>query len=86
MVGVLGVLGAPDVRPKILAALPRVTSPAARFVAGLVIDELSPTGDPAVAGALQRVSDAGATSGDPARIADPAIFGLVVDRLQARAQ
>jgi hypothetical protein len=53
----IGVLGDAAAKGKLIALMPRLTSPAVRNVAGLAIDHLSPQGDAAAAAALQQIAD-----------------------------
>ncbi|MDC0744218.1 HEAT repeat domain-containing protein [Polyangium mundeleinium] len=81
----IGALGGPDVRAKLVELLP-VMQVAARHVAMQVIDQKSPDGDRAIAAAFERrVEEAQATK-DPNRIAAAGVFKLFADRLRTRAQ
>jgi hypothetical protein len=82
----LGVYGGPDVRQKLIDAMPKLTNPALRFTAVQVIDRLSPKGDPAMAAALQKIVDEGEASKDGNKIAGNSSFKMVIYRLHARAQ
>ena len=82
----LGVFGGPDIRQKIVAALPKVTNAALRFAAVQVIDRLSPKGDAGLAAALQKIVDEGEASKDGNKMAGNAPFKTVIYRLNARAQ
>jgi hypothetical protein len=80
----VGVTGDPQVRAKLVAALPRVTNASVAFTALSIVDALSPKGDPALADALQKqVDDAGH---DPSRAFFGAIAKPVIRRLRARAE
>ncbi len=82
----LGVHGGPDVRQKIIDALPAIRSPVIRFVGVQVIDHLSPGGDPAIADTLQKLVDAAEASRQPESLASSAIYKPLIARLRARAQ
>lgn len=82
----LGVFGGPDVRQKIIAALPKVPNAALRFASVQVIDRLSPKGDASLAAALQKIVDEGEASKDSNKMAGNAPFKTVIYRLNARAQ
>jgi hypothetical protein len=82
----VGVLGTPEVKQKIVEALPRMSNAALRFVASQVIDHFSPKGDPAIAAALEKIISDGEKSKDPQKMAGNAPFKQVSYRLIARAQ
>jgi HEAT repeat protein len=82
----IGILGGPEVRQKLVDALPRVPNAALRFVSSQIIDHDSPKGDTALAATLQKmIEDAEATK-DGNKISGNAPFKMVVYRLNARAQ
>jgi HEAT repeat protein len=82
----VGVLGSPDVRMKLIEAMPKITNAAVRFVSVSVIDALSPKGDAAVAQKLQAIVDDAEEKRNEAMIAANAPFKTVIYRLNARAQ
>jgi hypothetical protein len=82
----VGVLGGPDVRPKLIALMPKLESAEVRGLAGVVIDHFSPKGDKAIAESLQKIIDEGEASKDGNKKAGNASFKQVVYRLHARAQ
>lgn len=82
----IGILGTPEVKAKLIELMPKLTNDDVRGVAGVVIDRLSPRGDPAIAAALQKLVDDAAASKDPARKQATASFKQVIYRLNARAQ
>jgi hypothetical protein len=82
----IGSLGGPETRQKLVESLPKITNAAVRYVVGLAIDHLSPRGDVAIATTLQGIVDAGVASKDPGKMAGNATFKSVIYRLRARAQ
>lgn len=82
----LGVLGGPDVRQKIIDSYPKVKNAAIRFVSVTVIDHLSPKGDADIAKKLQAIVDEAEEKRDAEKIAGNAPFKTVIYRLNARAQ
>jgi HEAT repeat protein len=82
----IGILGGPDVRQKLVDSLPKLPNAALRFVSGQIIDHLSPKGDTALAATLQKIIDQGEASKDGNTISGNAPFKMVVYRLEARAQ
>jgi hypothetical protein len=82
----VGILGTPDVRQKLIDLMPKITNAAVRFVAVSVIDYHSPKGDPAIADKLQKIVDEAEEKKDTERIAANAPFKTVIYRLAARAQ
>jgi hypothetical protein len=82
----IGVLGGPEVRQKLVDALPKLSNAALRYISGQIIDHHSPKGDPALAAALQKIVDDGETSKDPLKIQGNSSFKTVIYRLNARAQ
>ena len=73
-------------KPMILAALPKITSPAVRFIAVTLLDSISPHGDPATALSLQRIVADAERNGDPGAMRLNAAFPTVIYRLRARAE
>lgn len=82
----VGVLGTPEVRQKIVDAFPKITNAAVRFISVTVIDSLSPKGDVELATKLQKIVDEGEDSKDQERMSGNAPFKTVIYRLNARAQ
>ena len=82
----VGILGTPDVRQKIIDLMPKITNAAVRFVAVSVIDYHSPKGDPAIAEKLQKIVDEGEETKDQLKISANAPFKTVIYRLAARSQ
>lgn len=82
----VGILGNPDVRQKLLDAMPKITNAAVRFVAVSVIDYHSPKGDNAIADKLQKMVDEAEEKKDQAKISANAPFKTVIYRLNARSQ
>ncbi|MDI1448987.1 hypothetical protein [Polyangium sp. 6x1] len=82
----VGVLGGPEVRAKLVELLPGMMNAAAVFVAVQVIDRKSPDGDVAIAAALERMVEEAAASKDSRRIFATNAFKLVAYRLRSRAQ
>jgi hypothetical protein len=80
----VGVYGAPEVKPKIVDLLPKIKNPVARYVALRAIDHLSPRGDPATAAKLQAIVDDAEIRRDAQMIAMNASFKAVIYRLRAR--
>jgi hypothetical protein len=81
----VGVLGDPGVRSKIMDALPKITHPAIRFAAVTVIDALSPKGDAAIAAQLQKIVDDAAEKKDQEKMRLNAPLKTIIYRLTARA-
>jgi hypothetical protein len=82
----IGVLGNPAAREKIIEVMPKLTNGAVRFAAVSVIDALSPKGDAAIAASLQKMVDAAEASKDAEKIKLNNPFRTVIYRLNARAQ
>jgi HEAT repeat protein len=82
----VGVLGKPEDRQKIVDLFPKLTNAAVRFISVTVVDSLSPKGDVELAGTLQKIVDDGEESKDQSRISGNAPFKAVIYRLNARAQ
>ncbi|MEP7126693.1 MAG: hypothetical protein ABJE95_37530, partial [Byssovorax sp.] len=82
----IGVLGGPEVRQKLIDVLPKLPNAALRFIAGQVIDQHSPKGDTALAAALQKVVDDGEATKDTLKIQGNSSFKTVIYRLNAKAQ
>lgn len=82
----IGVLGKPEARAKIIALMPKLTNAAVRFVSVSVIDFLSPKGDTAIAAELQKIVDAAAATKDVEKTRLNSAFPTVIYRLNARAQ
>jgi HEAT repeat protein len=82
----IGVLGGPEVRQKLVDSMPKLSNAALRLVSVQIIDHLSPKGDAGLAAALQKIVDDGEASKDGNRISGNAPFKTVIYRLGARAQ
>ncbi|MFO0760530.1 MAG: hypothetical protein U0359_28880 [Byssovorax sp.] len=82
----IGELGNPAAREKIIDMMPKLTNGAVRFAAVSVVDFLSPKGDTNIASALQKIVDAGEASKDAEKIKLNSPFRTVIYRLTARAQ
>ena len=82
----IGVLGGPEVRQRLIDSLPKLPNAALRFIVGQVIDQHSPKGDTALAAALQKVVDDGDATKDQIKISGNSSFKTVIYRLNAKAQ
>jgi hypothetical protein len=82
----IGSLGGPTTRQRLVESLPKISNMAIRQVVAQALDHLSPRGDVGLADTLQSIVDAGEASKDPARRAGDAPLKTVVYRLRARAQ
>ena len=82
----LGVLGDASVKAKIMTAFPKISHPAIRFAAVSVMDSLSPKGDPAIAGELQKIVDDAIEKKNQEKIRLNSPLKQVIYRLNARAQ
>jgi len=82
----IGVLGGPDARAKLIELLPKILGDAARFVAVQIIDHFSPKGDPAIARQLQQLYDDAVATKNPGKQAEVSYFPQFIGRLEARAQ
>jgi len=82
----LGVLGGPEVKDKIIGVLPKVTNAAVRFVTVSVLDFHSPKGDVALADKLQKMVDDAIEKKDTEMITANSPVPTVIHRLRARAQ
>ena len=82
----VGVLGSPDVRKKLIDLMPKLSNAAVRFVAVSVIDHFSPKGDKAIADQLQKIVDDAESSKDANKMTNNAPFKTIIYRLNARAQ
>ena len=82
----IGVLGGPEVRQKLIDTLPKLNNAALRFITGKIIDHHSPKGDTALATALQKIVDDGEATKDPIKIQGNNSFKTVIYRLNAKAQ
>jgi len=82
----VGVLGSPDVRGKLIDLMPKLKSSAVRGLAASVIDFYSPKGDKEMAGKLQKVIDDVEFKKDPNMMATQSHFRYTVYRLEAKAQ
>jgi hypothetical protein len=82
----VGILGSPDVRDKLLELMPKLKNSAIRGLAASVIDFHSPKGDKAVADKLQKIVDDVDVKKDPAMMATQSHFRYTIYRLNAKAQ
>jgi hypothetical protein len=82
----VGVLGGPEVRAKLVELMPKITGAAAKFMAVQVIDRRSPKGDVAIAAELEKMVDEAAATKEMNKIAAIAPFKAVIYRLRARAE
>lgn len=82
----IGVLGGPEVRQKLIDTLPKLSNAALRFISGQIIDQHSPKGDAALAAALQKIVDDGEATKDQLKIQGNSSFKTVIYRLNAKAQ
>lgn len=82
----IGVLGGPEVRQKLIDTLPKLNNAALRFITGKIIDHHSPKGDTALAAALQKIVDDGEATKDPIKMQGNNSFKTVIYRLNAKAQ
>jgi hypothetical protein len=82
----VGVLGTPDARQKLVDLMPKITNAAVRFVSVTVIDALSPKGDADLAGKLQKIVDDAEAAKDQEKMSANAPFKTVIYRLTARTQ
>ncbi|MFT3771681.1 MAG: hypothetical protein QM820_40230 [Minicystis sp.] len=82
----VGVLGSPADKPKLVAAIPKLSSGATRFLGVELIDFWSPKGDPSAASALQRIVNDAELAQDANMMRLNAPFSTVIYRLNARAQ
>lgn len=82
----VGALGGPEVRDKLIELMPKLENAAVRFVAVSVIDHHSPEGSTEIADKLQKIVDEAEESRDQNRISANAPFKTIIYRLRARAQ
>ncbi len=82
----LGVLGGPEVKDKIVAALPKVQNAAVRYVSLSVLDFHSPKGDVALADKLQKMVDDAVEKKDQEMVTANSPLSQFIPRLRARAQ
>lgn len=82
----IGVIGNPAARAKIMASMPKISHPAVRFASVSVLDALSPKGDAALAGELQKIVDEAVEKKDQTKMKLNQPFKTVIYRLNARAQ
>ncbi len=82
----IGVLGGPEVRQKLIDTLPKLNNAALRFITGKIIDHHSPKGDTALAAALQKIVEDGEATKDPLKMQGNNSFKTVIYRLNAKAQ
>jgi hypothetical protein len=82
----VGILGSPDVRGKLLDLMPKLKNSAIRGLAASVIDFYSPKGDKAMADRLQKIVDDVEEKKDPSLMATQSHFRYTIYRLNAKAQ
>ncbi|AKT37698.1 HEAT repeat domain-containing protein [Chondromyces crocatus] len=82
----MGIYGKPELRQKIIDAMPKITNAAVRFVSVTAIDQLSPQGDADIAQKLQAIVDEAEEKRNEEMISANAPFKTVIYRLNARAQ
>jgi hypothetical protein len=82
----IGVLGGPEVKDKIVAVLPKVRNAAVRFVTLSVLDFHSPKGDVALADKLQKMLDDAVDKKDQEMVTANSPLSQFIPRLRARAQ
>ncbi|MBK8251349.1 MAG: hypothetical protein IPK82_01605 [Polyangiaceae bacterium] len=82
----VGVLGSPAVRDKLIELMPKLKSSAVRGLAASVIDFYSPKGDKAMADKLQKIVDDVEVKKDPNLMATQSHFRYTIYRLNAKAQ
>jgi hypothetical protein len=82
----VGVLGSPDVKGKLIDLIPKLKNSAIRGLAASVIDFYSPKGDKAMADKLQKIIDDVEVKKDPELMATQSHFRYTVYRLNAKAQ
>ena len=85
-ISMIGILGTPEVKAKLIELMPRLTNGDVRGITGVVLDRLFPRGDPTLAAALQKLVDDAEASKEPGRKQTNASFKQVIYRLNARAQ
>lgn len=82
----IGEYGTPDVRQKLLDAMPKLRHAALRFLAVSLIDYFSPGGDTVIAQRLQAIVDEAEAKKDFVMMVGNAPFRTVIYRLSARTQ
>ena len=82
----VGILGGPEVREKLLDLMPKLKNSAVRGLAATVIDFHSPKGDKAIADKLQKIVDEVDEKKDPVLMATQSHFRATIYRLNAKAQ
>lgn len=82
----VGILGSPEVKPKLIELMPKLKNSAIRGLAATVIDFYSPKGDKAMADALQKIVDDVDEKKDPNLMATQSHFRYTIYRLNAKAQ
>lgn len=82
----VGVLGSPDVKQKLIDLMPKLKNSAIRGLAASVIDFYSPKGDKDMADKLQKIVDDVDEKKDPALMATQSHFRYTIYRLNAKAQ
>jgi HEAT repeat protein len=82
----LGVLGRPEIRTRLVDAMPKIGNAAVVYVTARAVDRLSPKGDPVLADRLEALVREAEQSKDQHRIAQRSFLKEIVYRLRARAQ
>ncbi len=82
----IGVLGKPEIRARLVDALPKIENLPASYVAARVVDRLSPRGAPDLADKLEALVREAEQSKDQHRIAQRSFLKEIISRLRARAQ
>jgi hypothetical protein len=82
----IGALGSPSIKLKLLETLPKISNSAVRGLTASVIDVFSPKGDAETANSLQKLLDEAEASKDQNAIQLNAPLRTVIYRLNARAQ
>ena len=80
----VGILGGPEVREKLLEAMPKLKNSGVRGLAASVIDFHSPKGDKAIADKLQKMVDEVDEKKDPNLMATQSHFRYTIYRLNAK--
>lgn len=82
----VGVLGSPEVKQKLIDLMPKLKNSAIRGLAASVIDFYSPKGDKDMADKLQKIVDDVEEKKDPELMATQSHFRYTIYRLNAKAQ
>jgi hypothetical protein len=82
----IGALGSPSIKVKLLASLPKISSSAVHSVTAWLVDVFSPKGDAEAATTLQKLVDEAEAAKDQNAIQLTAPLRTVIYRLNARAE